>query len=563
MRSMNPKYFPYTLFTVLLIFAIAFLMTCASEGSLSGGPADKTAPTIIFSSPKPEAIQVPLSTNIKLIFSEKMLPATVRSSVRVVPEPNDGFEVKTTWRKLEIRFNSPLKANQTYLVTLDKSATDLHQNGLDGTFVLAFSTGRKLDNGVLAGIIVGDKDVQKKGQLLLYENTDQELDSLRATKAEYTFQPTDSGTFQLPYLVARPYLLFYHWDRNQDRLIDAGDFFGRPAMTTVYPQPDSALFQIRIRPSIVPPTKLKLLGAKQLSPSLIRLRLTRPVAKIQKSSDFRILINNRPVDLLGFAPIKDDPYGILIHTITPVMVEVNSINICDFADTTGVFLNSDTLIIQMATRRDSLKLDLLSFQFSDGKKSVVPTKSTSLVAQFSKPVMKSQDSFMTVQAIGTDTTTVPGHLSFENSTQVVFTPDSLIPPVSKLAWQIDAKAIHGWFGDTLKDSVYSGVLKLISPDSLGRLFIKQNSGRNLRIVVTGNKSEVEVRSLSDSTTIISDLNAGKYQVWAYDDINANGKYDNGGFDIHAAAEPFWVFPEMIHIRARWDYDVGIWNIQGD
>ncbi|OIO56451.1 MAG: hypothetical protein AUJ47_12975 [Candidatus Marinimicrobia bacterium CG1_02_48_14] len=560
---MISRHSDWTSFTLSVLAASTLLlMTCASEGALSGGPADKTAPTVVFSSPKPAATRVPVSTEVKLTFSEKMLPATVRSALRIVPEPVDGYDIKTTWRKLEIRFNSPLRQNQTYLVTLDKSATDLRQNGLDGTFILAFSTGDKLDNGVLAGLIVGSSDVQKKGKLLLYENTNQELDSLRATKSEYTFQPTDTGTFKLPYLVERAYVLFYHWDQNQNGLIDAGDFFGRPASSTVYPQADSASSQIRIRPQIVPPKQLKLLSAKKLESSLLRLRLTRPVAKITKRTDLNVLINGQPMDLLGIAPVKDDAYGLVIHTAAPGMPGENALHIRDFMDTTGVILSSDTLLIQAPMRRDSVALNLLSVSFSGGNAVVVPDKNTTLTVQFSKPIIQSAENFLTIHAIGPDTLEVPGKLSYENTTQVIFTPDSLLPARPKLAWRIDSKPIHGWWGETLPDSVYAGVLKMISPDSLGRLIINQNSGRPLMLVLTGTKFYREQRCLSDSATILAGLPSGSYHLWAYEDLNANGKYDNGGFNIHESAEPFWEFPDEISIRARWDYDVGLWDFSG-
>lgn len=548
-----------TRLVILLASSAILLMTCASEGALSGGPADKTAPTVILSSPEPAAVKVPLTTKVHLTFSEKMVPATVRAAIRIVPEPVNGYEIKTSWRKLEIRFNVPLRQNQTYLVTLDKSATDLRQNGLDGTFVLAFSTGDKLDNGVLAGLIVGSNEVQKKGQLLLYENTNQELDSLRSIKAEYTFQPTDSGTFKLPFLVERSYILFYHWDRNQNGKIDAGDYFGRPTSTTVYPQADSASTQIRIRPQIVPPRQLKLMSVKQLESTLLRLRLTRPVADITKRTDLKLLINSQPVELLGIAPVKDDAYGLVINTATPVMPGENSLSVSDFMDTTGVFLSSDTLLIQAPTRRDSVALNLLSVLFTGKESAVVRRPNTTLTVQFSKPIAQISENFLTVQAIGADTLAVPGKLVYENTTQVIFIPDSLIPVRPKLIWQIDSKPIRGWWGETLPDSVYSGELKMTSPDSLGQLIITQNSGKPLQLVLTGAKFLRELRSLSNTTTTIAELPAGKYHLWAYEDINANGKYDNGGFNIHEAAEPFWVFPSEIPIRARWDYDVGLWD----
>lgn len=549
----------YERLVILALTGMGLLYNCASEGALSGGPPDNTPPTIIFSSPDPAATRVSITTTINLTFSEKMVPASVRQAVRVVPEPREGYEIKAGWRKAEIRFNAPLRKDQTYLVTLDKSAVDLRQNGLDGTFILAFSTGNRLDNGVLGGLVVGDKDIRRKGELLLYENTTRALDSLRLTRAEYVFQPSDSGYFTLPYLVERPYMLFYHWDKNQNGRMDAGDFFGRPNSTTVYPQPDSAITEIRIRPTLLPPDKLNLLGVRALAPTLLRLRFSRSTAAIKQRGDLKISVNHQPVELLGIAPLATDEYSILVHSTVPLPMENGALTVQQFTDTTGIRLASDTLAIQAATRRDSVRLDLLSVHFGTGRKTSLPTPQTHVALQFSLPVTQIPDSAFSLQTIGADTLAIAGHLEQDHTMRIVFTADTLLPAGREFQWKLLAGPVRSWWQETLADSVYTGKLRTISPDSLGQLIITQNSGRTLRLVVSGPRGTSETVIQSGVPTTVPDLYAGDYTVWGYADINSNGQYDHGGFAVHAASEPFWVFPGVVPIRARWDYDVGLWD----
>ncbi|MCF7800995.1 MAG: Ig-like domain-containing protein [Candidatus Marinimicrobia bacterium] len=549
----------HQLLALATFLGMGLLYRCASEGALTGGPPDTTPPAVIFSLPEPTATNVPANTTVNLVFSEKMVPASVRHAVRVTPEPEGGFEIKTSWRKAKIKFNTPLRADQTYLVTLDKTATDLRQNGLDGTFILAFSTGNRIDNGVLGGLVVGDKDVRRKGDLLLYENTTRSLDSLRSFHAEYVFQPSDSGYFTLPYLVERPYMLFYHWDKNQNGRMDAGDFFGRPHSTTVYPQPDSAITEIRIRPVMLPPEKLTLLGARALSPTLLRLRFNRPVAAIRTPRDVKILVNGQPIELLGIAPVATDEYSILVHSTIPLTTEESSLWVQQFTDTTGTQLNSDTLGIQSATRRDSVEMELLAVRFENGATTVLPTPESHITMQFSLPVNQFPDSLFSLRTTGPDTVDLPGTVKLSHTMQAVFTPDSLLPAGRDLQWKFLAKPVRGWRQETLADSVYSGKLRTISPDSLGQLIITQNSGETLRLVLQGPRGVTETVLPSGVATTVPDLYAGEYTGWAYQDINSNQQYDHGGFAVHAAAEPFWVFPDMFPIRARWDYDVGLWD----
>ncbi|MCF7797209.1 MAG: Ig-like domain-containing protein [Lentisphaeria bacterium] len=554
------KYSITTSFITLSIgLGLTLLYNCASEGALSGGPPDTTPPTVIFSLPEPAATSVPVNTTINLVFSEKMVPASVRQAVRVAPEPAGGFEVKTGWRKAKITFNEPLRQDQTYLITLDKSATDLRQNGLDGTFILAFSTGNRLDKGVLAGRVVGDKDVRRKGNLLLYENTSRSLDSLRLTRPQYVFQPSDSGYFTLPYLVERPFMVFYHWDKNQNRKMDTGDYFGRPHSTTVYPQPDSATTEIRIRPAMLPPENISLLGARSLSPTLLRLRISRSVTAVRSRRDLKIMINNQPVDLLGISPIGTDEYSVILHTTLPLTAAENHLWVQEFTDTTGVRLSSDTLTIQPATRRDSVAMDLLSVRFENDRTAILPAPENHIALQFSLPVNHFPDSLFSLRTIGPDTVKIPGTLQLENSMQARFQPDTLLPGGRELQWRLLAGSVRGWWQETLPDSVYSGKLRTLSPDSLGQLILTQNSGETLRLVMEGPRGVTESILPSGLPTTVPDLYAGEYTAWAYQDINSNHRYDYGGFAIHATAEPFWVFPEAIPIRARWEYDVGLWD----
>lgn len=553
----------YQRFAITAFLGIGLVYNCASEGALTGGPPDTTPPEVIFSIPEPAATNVPGNTTINLVFSEKMMPASVRQALRVTPEPESGFEVKTSWRKAKITFNAPLRTDQTYLVTLDKAATDLRQNGLDGTFILAFSTGNRIDNGVLGGLVVGDKDVRRKGNLLLYENTARSLDSLRATHAEYVFQPSDSGYFTLPYLVERPYMLFYHWDKNQNGRMDAGDFFGRPHSTTVYPQPDSAITEIRIRPAMLPPEKLTLLGARAFSPTLLRLRFNRPVAAIQTPQDLKIVVNDQSIELLGVAPVATDEYSILVHSTIPLTTEASSLWVRQFTDTTCTRLDSDTLGIQSATRRDSVEMDLLAVGFENGATTVLPTPESHITMQFSLPVNQFPDSLFSLRTTGPDTVEIPGSVKLSRTMEVIFTPDSLLPTGRELQWEFLAKPVRGWWQETLADSVYSGKLRTISPDSLGHLIITQNSGETLRLVLQGPRGVTETVFPSGVATTVPDLYAGEYTGWAYQDINSNQQYDHGGFAVHAAAEPFWVFPDVIPIRARWEYDVGLWDFSAE
>ncbi len=543
----------------LSLIAVWGLFRCASERPLSGGPPDKTPPTVVRSQPVSGATHISTEVVIKLKFSEKMIQNSVRQAITIRPEPPAGFEIKTTWKTATIRFKKSLKPDQTYLVTLDKYATDLRQNGLDGSFVLAFSTGDKIDAGVLAGQLFGDGKVRSKGRLFLYENTSRPLDSLRLEPPEYVFQPSDTGAFTLPYLALKNYTLFYHWDVNQNGRIDAGDWFGRPHSASVFPQPDSTLQQIRIKPALLPPSGLRLLSVRQLSPNLLKLRLNRPVNNIQTPDDLNLTIDGIRARIPGFAPVKDDDFSLLVQTASvtrrKALVQVNR-----FVDPTGVILKSDTLRVQTAATRDSVKLSVASVRFQNGSGLIIPTASTRINVQFSLPVIFNRDSTFQFRQIGSDTLELAGKISQVGTTVLQFKPDSMLPDGRKFEWRIQTRFVKSWLGATMQDTLLTGYLGTVSRDSLGSLTLSQNSGQTLMLNIENKATSKTVSIPSDSVTTVNNLNSGKYELWAYEDENSNGKYDAGGMNAFSRAELFWIYPETVRIRARWDLDMGQWDL---
>ena len=137
--------------SLLTVFLVSIILTCANERPITGGPVDKEAPRVIFSLPENESVHVDRRTDILIKFSEQMKKSTFESSLQIWPRPPGKYEIKSGWTWLKIHFSEALDSNETYLLTLDKSVQDLRGNGLSSTYVMAFSTGDNLNAGRLAG----------------------------------------------------------------------------------------------------------------------------------------------------------------------------------------------------------------------------------------------------------------------------------------------------------------------------------------------------------------------------------------------------------------------------
>lgn len=107
---------------------------------------DYALPTIESCYPADGSVDVPLDTNISVIFSEEILPSTITATSVIIEESggpilNISVEYDSSRKSIDITPASPLEKSKSYIITLDPSITDHSENPLDGN-----------NNGVIDGL---------------------------------------------------------------------------------------------------------------------------------------------------------------------------------------------------------------------------------------------------------------------------------------------------------------------------------------------------------------------------------------------------------------------------
>ncbi len=543
---------------LLLMTLLAALWTCANERAISGGSKDKTAPRILFSTPENEVVNVDLNTTIFIKFSEQMKRSTFSSALQIWPRPPGDFEMKSGWTWLKISFNEALEQDITYLLTLDKQALDLRGNGLESTYVLAFSTGADLNSGRLSGSIQGSRAIRKNGDILLYRVFDTPLNELRQQPADYIFQPDDDGTFELSYLAERPYMLFYHWDRNRNKLIDGDDFFGRPENASVLARPDSTTIKHKLWPQVMALDQIKLLEVSDLGGQFIQIRTDRPVT--QATLDQIELVADRvSIPILGSSLVNEDEYAMHLNTAMPI-AEAAPVWLNNFQDTSGFKLHSDTLIYHSTAIFDTLQFDDLSVKWVNGSAQRFPAESSTLQIKANLPfTFRSDSAFRMVDTI-IDTVQIPGKLQKVSAMEWAFTPDTILADGHSFQWEIQTRFIYSGVTHHELDSLMQGQVETVPADSLGSLRIFHNGNYDLECKLTGRGINRSFKLKPGIPHLVDQLPAQKYFLSAYVDQDGNGRYTSGGLGPVSGSEPFWFYPSEIRIRARWETDLGEWEL---
>jgi len=548
----------YRLFLVLIVASL-IIGTCANERAISGGEEDKTAPQIIFSTPENESVGTGVNVEIFIKFSEQMKKTTVSAALQIWPRPPGEYELKTGWTWLKLTFNEPLDPDVTYLLTLDKSAQDLRGNGLDATYILAFSTGDSLNSGRLAGFIYGPQDIKKNGDLLLYRDFESSLSELRQLPADYIFQPNDNGSFELPYLAERSYMLFYHWDRNRNKLIDGDDYFGRPEQASVQARTDSIAEVHELWPHLRPLERVKLLEVSELEEQLIQIRTDRPMSEAA-IKNFDLFADGVKIPVLGTSLVTEDEFAGHINIAIPLL-DSAQIWLQQFQDTSGFELHTDTLIFRTETEFDTLGLEDLSVQWGNDSQLLFPGQEPSIRINSNLPLILKSDSAFQLVDSQIDTLPIPGKLQMLSSMVWSFDPDTVLADGHTYKWQIRTDQLHIPLNGRDLDSLMLGDLRIMSSDSLGSLRVMHLGEIDLICVLKGKDIEKTFKLKSGLPQVIENLPAQNYTLSAYTDSDGDGKYNSGGLGPAAGSEPFLIYPTKIRVRARWETDLGVWELE--
>ncbi|MFN2128312.1 MAG: Ig-like domain-containing protein, partial [Anaerolineales bacterium] len=215
---------------ISLSILLLLVFYCAHKVAPSGGPEDKTPPQIVKHFPNADSVGIRQLKYIEIEFSESIRQSTLPGNYWMVPEVGGGLEVK--WKggkKIRFYLQDTLAKNQTYVFTLGTGIKDLHNNAVEAPFQLAFSTGKKLDSGLITGKVYADR---KEQDVFIYGypiNQQTDLDSLLFREAKYYTQIDIKGNYQLNYLPYGMYRVIALKDEDYNYVYNKGsDLIGLP-----------------------------------------------------------------------------------------------------------------------------------------------------------------------------------------------------------------------------------------------------------------------------------------------------------------------------------------------
>ncbi|WP_291118033.1 Ig-like domain-containing protein [Empedobacter sp. UBA7248] len=213
----------------LLMLTILMVISCARQGSPTGGPKDETPPVFLKADPDTLATNVDVNLQEATInFDEYILLKEYSKNVVVSPSfqiPPIVTPQALAKKYISIKFQEPLLPNTTYSFNFGDAIQDFNENNKLSNFQYVFSTGSFIDSLKVTGRVNSSYDFKLPEKILvgLYKVDSTYKDSIILQKKPYYIaRANDKGEYQLNYLASGKYKLIAFEDKVENVMYDYG-----------------------------------------------------------------------------------------------------------------------------------------------------------------------------------------------------------------------------------------------------------------------------------------------------------------------------------------------------
>jgi len=211
------------------MLTILTVISCARQGSPTGGPKDETPPVFLKADPDTLATNVDLNLQEATInFDEYVLLKEYSKNVVVSPSfqiPPIVTPQALAKKYISIKFQEPLLPNTTYSFNFGDAIQDFNENNKLSNFQYVFSTGSFIDSLKVTGRVNSSYDFKLPEKILvgLYKVDSTYKDSIILQKKPYYIaRANDKGEYQLNYLASGKYKLIAFEDKVENVMYDYG-----------------------------------------------------------------------------------------------------------------------------------------------------------------------------------------------------------------------------------------------------------------------------------------------------------------------------------------------------
>jgi hypothetical protein len=546
-----------------LVVTIWILAGCAGQRPPEGGPLDTVPPEIISVYPAPNTVNFS-DRRVAFEFSEYVDRRSVEEAIFISPNIE---EIEFDWGSTEVEliFREPLRKNTTYVITVGTDVVDVrNRNRMADAFSVSFSTGEKIDNGMISGKIYDD---DPRGVMIFsYRMNEIDVDTLNpiVTKPDYITQTGNDGRFSLINLAAGTYRLFAIKDEYRNLLYDPEiDAAGTSEDVTITAS-DSVKSGVTFIVAKEDTTSPRIMSVTAPDDRHVVVQFSEPMdSATVRAGRFAITDttgkNSLPVE--GLFPNRTPVNSFTIISASQKADTVYLLTADSVRDRSGFTINPMARQKQFkgSNIRDTVPPSLISSTISEGKRSLLPDRSIDLLFTDALLSPLNDSAFQLVRL--RDSSSVPITFRPTGPAAVQIQPARSLIVDERYSLRMRWDHIKDIFGNHHKDSATTYEFSIEDPEQYGSIEgAFAGFGGTAPVVILANnisdkKQQPAVSVLNPfGTFMFTFLPEGRYTLKAFEDPNANFIHDAGTVYPFRRSEKFVMYGDTIRVRPRWPVD---------
>ena len=600
----------------ILILSLLIIASCAKVSSPSGGARDEQPPKILSINPENESVNFE-GRSFEIVFDEYFILDNVDQVLMVSPPLKEKPKIKTHGKKLivELHEDEELNDNMTYSFNFLNSIKDLNENNPIENFKYVFSTGNVIDSLSVTGSIYDAFNLEAGEEILVLLHSEMD-DTVPATLLpSYVTRASANGKFRIDNITAGEYKIYGLKDDNNNKKYDLltetfafldSSIYVSAANNYIPPRPDSILTETdsTLITTVQDTTDVGELTESQAESD--SLKYERIPGKEYEMYYF--VTDNKSQYLTG----TDRSQSYLLQFTFSLPVDTTSF-IMQFADTDrgiqyirefsakkdtfriwltdSAFFSRELITVYLEhPETDTLGqlqsvIDTINLRYRVTTRGRQPAGEVEISLPFSTNLSQSAglrpeenpgfvfetpvldpDTSLIKLFLKSDTILINRKYTIYrdslNSKQ--FNIETVLVPDSSYVLVMDRGAFRNIYGHSNDSSSFS--FRVRNPDQFGKLTLNITGFRGDIIVQLMDSGEKLVRekkiSLSDNSSVVFPyLDSKDYLVKIIFDIDRNGEWTTGDYELKRQPEPVTYYPGKIGVKAGWEM-IEDWELAG-
>lgn len=535
----------------LFLLASFLLFSCARVGSPVGGSKDTLAPRFLGSNI--DSAKVKVSTDLRelrLYFDEYVtlkevsrnliISPPIKKMKRILPGSLGNKYVMLQWE-------DALQPNTTYNFNFGNAISDLNEGNILPYFTYAFSTGNKLDELYISGVITDalqpiNKDTPtdtsgKNGYVIgLYKDSD----SLNYQEKPYYITKADpDGYFELNYLSPGTYRLLAFKDENQNSSFEAGKESVAFLQDAINLTENISGMQLKVYPSR---KRLRFVEGKEMPGGLMLVFEGKPqkvdiTPQSEKLTDYKVM----------HSP-KSDTVNIWFDArrLGVGQVQNENLKFTYKADT----LQGTASVFYRMNAKDELELS------GSGDNLLAPNRDFTIHSNY--PVTEIISGKWTLKQ---DSVNINFSAEISKADSQKILVKAAYQPGKKYQLYVPSSTVQSYYATNAK--AYQFNFEGDKAESYGSLTLNlaDAPASKFWVELLDEQNKVRYSQYTDTKQVkFTEIKPGKYHVRMLVDNNNNSAWDESDFAAQSFAEEAFLFDKQIEIRPLWE-NVESWDLK--